>query len=76
METLLAIGETHCCEDRLRGWEREDDPKEFLGEIVMPEMSGVVRLSIGLRGFDGIRDSTGGDETSSVLKPMEGSGGG
>ena len=42
----------------------------------MPEMLGVVWLSIGLRGLDGVGDLMGGDETSLVLKPMKGMGGG
>jgi len=43
METLPAIRETRCCEDRLRGREQEEDAREFLREKVILEESGEVR---------------------------------
>ena len=63
METRPATSETRCCEDRLRGREREDDAREFLRESVMLEVSGEVRPLIGVRGLDEAGDSkTGGYE--------------
>ena len=67
METLPAISETRCCEDRLRGREREDDAREFLRESVMLEVSGEVRPLIGVRGLEEMGESkTGGYEGGSV----------
>ena len=51
METLPAMRETLCWEDRLRGRERRDDAREFLREKVMLEVSGEVRPLIGVRGL-------------------------
>jgi len=66
METRPAISETRCCEDRLRGREREDDAREFLRESVMLEVSGEVRPLIGVRGLDEMGESkTGGYEGGS-----------
>ena len=73
METLPAIRETRRCEDLLRGRERKDGPREFLGEVVVPEVSGEARPLIGLRGLDGIGDSAGKNETGSVVKSTGGS---
>ena len=66
METLPAIRETRCCEDRRRGREREDDAREFLREKVMLEVSGEVRPLIGLRGLDEMGESAGENEAGSV----------
>jgi hypothetical protein len=59
METLPAMRETRCCEDRLRGREHEDDAREFLREEAMLEVSGEVLPLIGVRGLDEMGDSTG-----------------
>ena len=66
METRPAIRETRCCEDRLRGREREDDAREFLRESFMLEVSGEVRPLMGVRGLDEMGDSIG--EGRSVAK--------
>lgn len=70
METLPAIRETRCCEDRLRGREREDEAREFLREKVMLEVSGEVRPLIGVKGLDGMGDSMGEYEAGSVVRFM------
>ena len=67
METLPAIRETRCCEDRLRG-RREKDAREFLREEVTLEVSGDVLPLIGLRGLDGTGDSTGECEAESMVR--------
>jgi hypothetical protein len=67
METLPAIRETRCCEDRLRGQEREDDAREFLREKVMLVESGEFRPLIGVRGLDGIGDWMGEYERGSAV---------
>jgi hypothetical protein len=72
METLPAIRETRCCEDRLRGRERKDDVREFLRERVMLEVSGEVRPLIGLRGLDGIGDCVGEYGAESVVRFIAG----
>jgi len=72
METLPAIRETRCCEDRLRGREREDDAREFLRERVILEVSGEVRPLIGLRGLDEMGESAGENETGSVVRFIAG----
>lgn len=59
METLPAMRETRCCEDRLRGREHEDDAREFLREKVMLEVSGEVLPLIGVWGLDEMGDSMG-----------------
>jgi len=64
METLPAIRETRCCEDRLRMREREDDAREFLREKVMLEVSGEVLPLIGVRGLDEMGDWMGEYEGS------------
>ena len=67
METRPATSETRCCEDRLRGREREDDAREFLRERVMLEVSGEVRPLIGVRGLEDVGESkTGRYEGGSV----------
>jgi hypothetical protein len=71
METLPAIRETRCCEDRLRG-RREIDAREFLRERVTLEVSGEVRPLIGLKGLDGIGDSAGENGTESVMRFIAG----
>jgi len=65
METLPAIRETRCCEDRLRGRELEDDAREFLRERVKLEVTGEAGPLIGVRGLDGMGDSAGENETGS-----------
>ena len=63
METLPAIRETRCCEDRLRG--RRDDDREFLRESVKLGEPGEVLPLIGVRGLEGSGDSTGEYEMGS-----------
>jgi hypothetical protein len=58
METLPAIRETRCCEDRLRG-RREDDVREFLRESVKLGGVGEDLPLIGVRGLEGSGDSMG-----------------
>ena len=69
METLPAIRETRCCEDRLRGRDREEDAREFLRERVILGMSGDVLPLTGLRGLDEMGDSMGECETESMVRP-------
>lgn len=68
METRPAIRETRCCEDRLRGRERQDDAREFLREKLTLEVSGEVRPLIGVRGLDGRGDWMGEYERGSVAR--------
>jgi len=72
METLPAIRETRCCEDRRRGREHEDDAREFLRERVKLEVSGEVLPLIGLRGLDEMGESAGENETESVVRFIAG----
>lgn len=72
METLPAIRETRCCEDRLRGREHEDDAREFLRERVKLEVSGEVLPLIGLRGLDEMGESVGENETGSDARFIAG----
>lgn len=60
--------ETRCCEDRLRGRERQEDAREFLRENVMLEVSGEVRPLTGVRGLDDIGDWMGEYERGSVVR--------
>jgi len=64
METLPAIRETRCCEDRLRG-RRKDDDREFLRESVKLGESGEVLPLIGVRGLEGSGDWAGEYEMGS-----------
>ena len=70
METLPAIRETRCCEDRLRGREHEDDARERepLREKVMLEVSGEVLPLIGVRGLDEMGDWAGEYDAGSFVK--------
>ena len=72
METLPAMRETRCCEDRLRGREHEDDAREFLRERGILEVSGEVRPLIGLRGLDEMGDSMSENESGSVERFIAG----